>query len=748
MELLARWNFRHRRLVVALWIVGIAAIWGLGQLVPAHFSGGSSLPNTDSRAAADLMRREFPDQSGEVDTIVWTVTSGTVRDAAVRERIQQMLSSVADLPHVTSVQRAYDVGGDRAINADGRVAFATVTFDTDGDELPKEAAERVIDVARSFATPQVAIDLGGYAIGQATMTIDTSISELVAVLAAAMVLLFAFGSLLGMSLPLVSALASLVPAVALIGLVSRALTVPSFAASLTILLNLGIGIDYALFLVTRQRRGLLAGQSVEDALVATLRTAGRSVVFAGTIVCLALLGLLSLGVGYLSGMAASAAIGIAFTMIAALTLLPAMLAFFGTRVLSRRERRRLASAHRLTVADGRGWVRWAGLIQRRPAMFAALATLIIVVLALPVVSLRLGSSDQGNDPTSRTTRRAYDALAKGFGPGFNAPLFVVVSTPTGHDQASAQRIATEISGTPGVAAVTPTQVSPSGRIAVLQAFPTTSPQSQATDDLLHRLRDTVIPRATSGTGLTVLIGGFTATTVDFTDTINSRLPLFIGIIVLLGAVLLLFAFRSPLVAALTAAMNLLAIAVCFGLIVAIFQWGWAGKLLGLGQPGPVDAFLPVFLFAILFGLSMDYQVFLLGRIQETWLHTRDNRRAVTTGQIETGRVITAAGAIMVLVFLSFTAGERLMKLFGIGLGITVLLDAFVIRTMLVPALLHLFGQASWWLPGWLNRRLPTLSPTQFHAGTDHQTRRTDAQPPADQAPTNARVANRAAGTDS
>ncbi len=617
MELLARWNFRHRRLVVALWIVGIAAIWGLGQLVPAHFSGGSSLPNTDSRAAADLMRREFPDQSGEVDTIVWTVTSGTVRDAAVRERIQQMLSSVADLPHVTSVQGAYDVGGDRAINADGRVAFATVTFDTDGDELPKEAAERVIDVARSFATPQVAIDLGGYAIGQATMTIDTSISELVAVLAAAMVLLFAFGSLLGMSLPLVSALASLVPAVALIGLVSRALT-----------------------------------------------TAGRSVVFAGTIVCLALLGLLSLGVGYLSGMAASAAIGIAFTMIAALTLLPAMLAFFGTRVFSRRERR-LASAHRLTVADGRGWVRWAGLIQRRPAMFAALATLIIVVLALPVVSLRLGSSDQGNDPTSRTTRRAYDALAKGFGPGFNAPLFVVVSTPTGHDQASAQRIATEISGTPGVAAVTPTQVSPSGRIAVLQAFPTTSPQSQATDDLLHRLRDTVIPRATSGTGLTVLIGGFTATTVDFTDTINSRLPLFIGIIVLLGAVL-----------------------------------------------------------------------------------PRDNRRAVTTGQIETGRVITAAGAIMVLVFLSFTAGERLMKLFGIGLGITVLLDAFVIRTMLVPALLHLFGQASWWLPGWLNRRLPTLSPTQFHAGTDHQTRRTDAQPPADQAPTNARVANRAAGTDS
>jgi len=353
MELLARWNFRHRRLVVALWIVGIAAIWGLGQLVPAHFSGGGSLPNTDSRAAANLTRREFPGQAGEVDTIVWTVNSGTVRDAAVRDRIQRMLSSVADLPHVTGVQSPYNANGDRAISADGRIAFATVTFDQDGDELPRQAVTRVIDVARGFATPQVSIDLGGYAIGQATMTIDTSISELVAVLAAAVVLLFAFGSLLGMSLPLISALASVVPAVALIGLLSRALTVPSFAASLTILLNLGIGIDYALFLVTQQRRGLLAGQNVQDALVATMRTAGRAVLFAGTIVCLALLGLFSLGVGYLSGMAAAAAIGIAFTMAAALTLLPAMLAFLGTRVSSRRERRRLASASQLPMADGR-----------------------------------------------------------------------------------------------------------------------------------------------------------------------------------------------------------------------------------------------------------------------------------------------------------------------------------------------------------------------------------------------------------
>ncbi len=732
METLARWMLRHRRVVVLLWIVAVAAIWGLGRLVPAHYSFGDSLPNTESRAAADLLQREFPGQPGEVDTIVWKVDSGSVRDPQVRQRMRQMLSAVRDLPHVTGVQSPYDAGGDRAISKDGRVAFALVNFDQGGDQLPKATVTKVIDTARGFATPAVSVDLGGYAMGQATMTISTSTSELVGVIAAAVVLFFAFGSLLGVSLPLISALASVIPAVALIGMLSRVLTVPSFASSLTILLNLGIGIDYALFLVTRQRRGLLAGQRVLDALVDTLRTAGRSVLFAGTIVCVALLGLFSLGVGYLSGMAASAAIGIAFTMAAALTLLPAMLGFFGERLLGRRERRRsLATGGRRTTDSG-GWVRWAGLVARRPLVLAAVATLVTVVLALPLFSIRLGFSDQGNDPTSRTTRRAYDTLAGGFGPGFNAPLFVVASTPGGSDQAAVQRLATAIAGTPGVAAVTPAQPSPSGRVAVLQAFPTTSPQSKATQDLLHRLRDRGIPQAIRGSGLAAHVGGFTATQVDFTDTISNRLPLFIGVVVLLGAVLLLVAFRSLLVSALTAVMNLLAIGVCFGVIVAVFQWGWAGGLLGLGQPGPIDAYLPVFLFAILFGLSMDYQVFLLGRMHEAWLHTQDNRQAVSIGQIETGRVITVAGVIMVLVFLSFAAGEREMKLFGIGMGMTVLLDAFVLRTMLVPALLHLSGRASWWLPGWLDRLLPSLRIAERHAGTDALTAR--ARPPAAQPP--------------
>ncbi|WP_075732053.1 MMPL family transporter [Streptomyces acidiscabies] len=708
METLARWSFRNRRLVVVLWVVAVVAIAGLGRLIPADYRVSDSLPNTDSSTASQLLQREFPDQAGEVDSIVWKVTDGTVRDPDVRERMGRMLAAVDALPHVAGVQSPYATGGERAISANGRIAFASVRFDQDGDDLAKDTVLEVIDTAQEFATPKVSVDLGGYAVAQATMTISTSVSELVGVLAAAVVLWLAFGSLLAVSLPLVCAIASVIPAVALIGMVSRVMTVPSFASSLTILLNLGVGIDYALFLVTRQRRGLLAGRSIEDALVETLRTAGRSVLFAGTVICHALLGLFSLGVDYLSGMAAASVIGILFTMAAALTLLPALLGFFGERLFSRRERRRAGAGEGDRAPDSRGWIRWAGLVERRPLVFAVAATLVTVVLALPLLSLRLGFSDQGNDPPEQTTRQAYDALSEGFGPGFNAPLLVVISADGRLSDGALRNVNDAMAATPGVASVTPARVSPSGEVAVQQVFPKTSPQSERTKKLLHHLRDDVTPEAVRGTGAAVYIGGFTATEVDFTDTISARLPLFIGVVVLLGALLLLIAFRSLLVAALTAVMNLFAIGVCFGVIVAVFQWGWLSGVTGIGETGPIDAYLPVFLFAILFGLSMDYQVFLLGRMHETWVHTRDSRRSVTLGQVETGRVITVAAAIMVLVFLSFASGEREMKLFGIGMGVTVLFDAFVIRTMLVPAVLHLAGRASWWLPGPLDRLLPRL----------------------------------------
>ena len=723
MASLARWCLRHRRVVVVLWVVGVVAVVGLGQGVSSHYRDSDALANTGSWHAAELLKADFPEQAGESDVIVWSTRSGSVRDREVSARMEQMLARVGTLPHVRSVRSPYSPGAGDAISRDGAVAYATVTFDGQFDQLAKADIRRVVDTARAAATPEVSVDLGGYGVGQATMTIDTSVSELVAVLAAMLVLVLAFRSLLAMTLPLVSALMSLGPSVAVIGILSHVLVVPSFASSLTILLNLGVGIDYALFLVTRQRRGLAAGMDAESALVETMRTAGRSVLLAGAVVCVVLLGLLGLRIGYLSGMAASAAIGIAFTMLTALTLIPALLGFMGPRVFSRRERRALASGASPGDTQGAGWWRWAMLVQRRSAAFAVLSGVVVVVLAIPFAGIRLGSSDQGNDPATATTRRAYDTLAAGFGPGFNAPLLVAVRVPL--DRSTAGALAAALARTPGVAQVTGPMTSRSGRTAVLWVFPTTSPQSLRTGRLVHTLRSQVLPRALRGTGSVAYVGGFTAATIDFTDAVAQRLPPFVLAVIVLGAMLLLAAFRSVVIAVMTAVMNLAAIAVCFGTVVAIFQWGWFGGPLGLGRPGPIDSFLPVFLFAILFGLSMDYQVFLIGRMHDIWARTSDHGQAVSGGQAETGRVITAAAAIMVLVFLSFTFGNRLEALFGIALGTTVLLDAFVIRTMLVPALLHLIGPATWWMPRWLERAVPRLGFEQAAAGANRVKERTD-----------------------
>jgi RND superfamily putative drug exporter len=712
MDLLARWCHQHRRLVLVFWLVGIFAVFGLGQAVKPHYRAGDLLPGTGSRQAADVLAAGFPAQAGDEDIIVISVASGSVRDADVQAPMTAMLAQVAALPHVRGVQSPYTPDGAADVSTDGRAAYANVTFDQPVDTLPTSAVKKVVDTATAAGGARIHVNAGGNAVSQATMTVDTTVSEIVGVLAAMLILLFAFRSLVSATLPLISALVSLLPSIALIGMVSRALVVPSFASSLTILLNLGVGIDYALFLVTRQRRGLLEGQTPQDAIVSTMRTAGRSVLYAGLVVCLALLSLMGMGIGYLSGMGAAAAIGIAFTALAALTLTPALLGFFGEKVFSRRERHRMAQGIPPLDVTSPGWARWSKQVMARPAAFAGLSALIIVVLALPVFSIRLGASDQGNDPTSSTTRRAYDDLAAGFGPGFNGPLFIVVQGASAPSAATA--VASAVATTPGVASVRPPQLAPSGQVGLIEAFPAAAPQAQATVDLVGKLRGSVLPRAVAGTGAAVYVGGFTATQIDFTHAVGTKLPIFIVIVALFGAVLVTVAFRSLFIAALTAVMNLLAVGVCFGIITAIFNWGWFGSLLGLGRPGPIDAFLPVFLFSILFGLSMDYQVFLIGRIHDGWHRTGQARQAVVAGQTETGRVITAAAGVMVLVFLSFATGNRLETLFGLGLGATVLLDAFVIRTMLVPAILHLAGERAWWAPRWLRRTPPRTRPENDH----------------------------------
>jgi RND superfamily putative drug exporter len=495
-----------------------------------------------------------------------------------------------------------------------------------------------------------------------------------------------------------------------VGLLSHAVGIGTVGPTLAALIGLGVGIDYALFIVTRHRAGILGGLSPEDAAVRALDTSGRAVLFAGGTVCVALLGLLVLRLSFLTGLALPAALIVVFTVAASTTFLPALLGFLGPRVLGRKERRRLAVEGPHEPHTEGFWARWAALVERRPKVLAVGATVVMLVLMLPILSLRLGSSDSGNDPSGSSSRKTYDLMAEGFGPGFNGPLQLVAELKSPADAGALTALAGTLRSEPGVASVTPFPVAPGAKLGIVQVVPTTSPQDKATSDLIQHLRSTVIPAAEQGTSLHVYVGGMTAIFDDFANVLTSKLPLFLGVIILLGFLLLMLAFRSILVPATAAVMNLLAAGASFGVVTAVFQLGWGTDLLGLGKAGPIEAFLPVIMLAILFGLSMDYQVFLVSRMHEEWVHTGDNRLAVSRGQAATGKVITAAAAIMIFVFLGFAfGGQRVISEFGIGLSSAVLLDAFIVRTVLVPATMHLFGEANWWLPQWLDRLLPHLS---------------------------------------
>lgn len=482
-----------------------------------------------------------------------------------------------------------------------------------------------------------------------------------------------------------------------------------------LLIGLGVGVDYALFIVTRHRQGLIAGRDPESSVVNAINTSGRAVFFAGIIVCIALLGMFALGVTFLYGLAVAAAIGVAFTMIAALTLLPAMLGFIGPRVLSRRQKRNLAANGPRVVGSGNAgfWPRWAGYVARRPIVPTLGALAVIILLAVPFFSLRLGSADQGNDALGTTTRQAYDMLAAGFGPGFNGPLMLVSVNHGGADPAALKRLVSAVAAQSNVASVTPPTMPPAKgntTVALVNVYPDSAPQDAATTNLINHLRSETIPAAVAGTGLTVYVGGTTAIFVDFAHVLGQKLPLFIGLVVGLSFLLLAVVFRSFVIPVTAALMNMLSIAAAFGILVAVFQHGTLGSLFGVNRPGPIEAFLPVMLFAILFGLSMDYEVFLISRIHEEWLKSGDNKTAVRNGLAATGKTITAAALIMILVFGSFIlGGERVIKEFGLGLAAGILVDAVIIRMAIVPALMFLLGRSNWWFPRGLDRVLPRLS---------------------------------------
>ena len=696
----AAWTMRHPRIVVGGWIVALIVAMGASSHVGARYVNNLSQPGTDSQRATDLLKRDFRAQSGDTDQIVLHTGQGGIRDPAVRARVAPVLAQVARLSHVTGVQSPYGGAGTRAISADGRTAFATVTLDERADALPKAAIDRVISVARTARTQDLKVELGGRAIQEAHRP-SLRAATAIGLVAAAVVLLITFGSLVAAGLPIVTALLGLGSALGLIGLGSRVLDTPDFSTQLAALLGLGVGIDYALFIVTRFREMYRATHDVRDSIGAAMDSAGRAVLFAGITVVITLLSMFVLGIMLLNAAALAAAVSVALTMLAALTLLPVLLSRFGDRI---------GRGGRRTGASTPGfWPRWAALVTRRPwtALVAGLS--IMLVLAVPALSLRLGQSDAGNDPTSLTSRRAYDLLAEGFGRGFNGPLQLVAQLPRASDGPALAAVATTLRATRGVASVSGPVLSPNGVTAVYQAFPRSAPQAKATTDLVNRLRHERLPAVARRTGTRLLVGGATATGVDFAHALGGRLALFIALVVVLAGLLLTAVFRSIAILIQAAVMNLLSVFASLGVVVAVFQYGWLGGLFNV-KAGSIEAFIPVILFAIVFGLSMDYEVFLVSRIHEAWTRRRDPTAALVEGVGSTGRVVTAAATIMVCVFVSFVLGDqRVVKLFGLSLASAVFLDAFVVRSLLLPSILTLLGRRTWELPSALERLLPRIA---------------------------------------
>jgi RND superfamily putative drug exporter len=699
---LARFCYRRRRLVVAFWVAALIGVNVLSGVMGTNFTTNFSAPNTESTRAADLLSANFKAQSGDGVQVVFE-GSPSMHDPAVQQQVKEFNAALAKVPHVISVSDPYTSPG--AISKSGTIALANAQLDDKAQNIPNSVGSEIIKLAETHTTPQLTVHVGGQLI-EASERPSLS-GEGIGILAAIVILLIAFGSVLAMAVPIAVALAGIAVGLPIIGLLTHFYPLQNFATTLATMIGIGVGIDYALFVVTRYRQNLQAGHDPEESVVTAIDTSGRAVLFAGATVIIALLGMLAIRLSFISGLGIGSAAVVAVTVLAAITLLPAVLGFAGRNI----DKWRLPWVHN----DGDGtrqtvWHRWSRFVQRHAWPLTIVGLAVVLVLAFPVLSLRLGFTDAGNDPANTQTRQAYDTLARGFGPGFNGPFLLAVSLPPGSDH-TAQLAALQqaVEATPGVAAASPALTNPSNTTAVMRVYPTTAPQDEATSSLLHRLRNDVIPRATAGTGMSVYVGGFAALTDDFSNLLGERLPVFIGVVILLSFLLLMAVFRSILVPLKAAIMNLLSVGAAYGVIVAIFQWGWGKQVVGIGKEGPIQAFLPMMMFAILFGLSMDYEVFLLSRIREEYLRTRDNATAVADGLSATARVITAAAAIMCTFFLSFVLGDNIViKLFGIGFASAIFIDATLIRLVIVPSTMELLGDANWWLPKWLDRILPHL----------------------------------------
>jgi putative drug exporter of the RND superfamily len=699
---IAGWCHDHRWWVLILWLVTL-----VGLNVSAHIAGSNFSNNLTGGAqpVQQILNEAFPAQKGSPAQVV-IASTGPITAASVKDQTAKLVAALTPLAHVSEVVSPFASTGAHQISTDGHIAYIQVQFDELAGDLPQGAINKVIATAQSFAAPGYHVALGGQAISLVAGG-KPGPSEGIGILAAILIMLLAFGSIVAMGLPIITALFGIAIAFAVLDLLSHVITTPTFAPEMMAMIGLGVGIDYALFIVTRYRQGLAEGRNPRQATAVSLATSGRSVVFAGTTVILSLLGLFILQLPFMRGLAVGAIAAVVLVMLAAITLLPAMLGFSGRAIDNLHVPGLLQNA---AEPSPRGfWYRWSRTVQRHPIMAGSAALLCLLVLIIPFFSMRLAFTDAGNDPTSATTRQAFDALSTGFGSGFNGPLIVAASVPTGQ-HAAVESLQTKVAATPGVVFATPAQFSASGHDAVIVAYPTSSPQSTQTEDLVHTLRDDAIPAATAGTGVSAYVGGETAGSVDASAYLSSRLVWVIAVVLLLAFLLLMAVFRSLAIPLKAVVVNMLSVGAAYGVIVAVFQWGWLGGLIGVGATGPIDPWIPLMMFTILFGLSMDYEVFLLSRIREEWRRTGDNSTAVADGLAKTARVITAAAAIMICVFGSFVIGDSLhvLKVFGLGLAAAIFIDATLVRMVLVPSIMEVLGRANWWMPAWLDRIVPNL----------------------------------------
>lgn len=700
----ARFAVRHRRSVLAGWLVAVAVAIGIGVRFGGSFDTTFTLPGTETQLAFDLLQDRFPQRAGDTAELVFAADGG-VSSPEARAQIEALLQQASALPGVVQVQSPFAPGGERQISPDGRIAYATLQYGKRTNIIARDDVERLFDLVDNASTPAVTVEAGGIVVQGAEREPSAS-AELIGLGAAVLILLVAFGSVVAMGLPIATAIVGLLTSIMLIAISARFMGLPQFAPQFAAMIGLGVGIDYALLVVTRYRESLGNGRAPDDAIVEAIGTAGRSVLFAGTAVAVSLLGLLAIGIPFVGALGIAGAIVVAVAVLVALTLTPALLGFAGRAI----DRWSIPWFHSDESNSQRSvWYRFARQIQRRPWLWAAVALIVLVGLTAPALRIRLGFSDAGNGSEALRSRRAYDLLAAGFGPGFNGP-FTIVLDVRGSEGAPAvvQHVREAVAQTPGVVAVSPPIPNPAGDTMLLTVFPATAPQDAATADLVHRLRQTTLPPAVASSGVRAYVAGPVPAFIDIGDQITERMPLFFGAVLGISFILLMVVFRSVAVPLKAVVMNLLSIGAAFGVLVLIFQEGVLADVVGVKE-GPIEVFLPLMLFAILFGLSMDYEVFLISRVREEYLASGNNAEAVAKGLAVTARVITAAAAIMIAVFISFALGpQRVIKEFGVGLATAIFIDATIIRLVLVPATMELLGNANWWLPRWLARVLPSL----------------------------------------